>query len=195
MWTSGQNLNFAVPINEVMPDKDIAKFVNAHSVQTMSDYAEYNEYLTYENIPEAFEYHVYESEPNDSLEYANYIDNGTTVRGVIDDENYDAFIVHCNTVGTIEVTLYSDSAPKYVKDLILAIQPVNKIGSEGVSSDYGTFNDGTAGRLARYVIPRPGTYAIYILSDSLYQYENINTEYDFYYSSHPGKRPGKHDRV
>jgi len=188
---SGQNLNFAVPINLVIPNKKDTFDESIYDMFTISEYAEYNEYLSYDNIPKAFDYVIYESEPNNIIADAIHIDNGTSVLGIIDDGYLDAYIIHCNTVGTIEVSLFSDSASKYVRDLILTIRPVNIIDSKGVLADYYLLDDGSAAKSATYIIPRAGTYIISVLSNSLYKSESLYVDYDFYYKFTPGKTTGE----
>lgn len=186
----GQNLNFAIPINNVLKNEDVYKYSINNNVLTMMEFSREVEYAQYENIPEAFEYRIDEIEPNDTYENAQVIDNGTSIWGVVDDEFLDEFLVHCNTVGTIDVMLFSQSQQEFVKDLILAVEPVNKKGEEGVGSDYLVFEDGSAGRKLKYVIPRPGVYSINILSNDLYNYYDISTDYSFYYKFTPGLTTG-----
>lgn len=186
----GQNLNFAIPINNVLENEDVYKYSINNNVLTMMEFSREVAYSQYENVPEAFEYRIDEIEPNDTYENAQVIDNGTSIWGVVDDEFLDEFLVHCNTVGTIDVMLFSQSQQEFVKDLILAVEPVNKKGEEGVGSDYLAFEDGSAGRKLKYVIPRPGVYSINILSNDLYNYYDISTDYSFYYKFTPGLTTG-----
>ena len=119
------------------------------------------------------------------ISQAQFIDNGMSIWGTIDDQYLDIFLVRCNTVGTIEMPLFSKSAPAYVRDLIFAIEPIDTTGGEVGYGQYYEFSDGTAAQMLTYQVPRPGIYAIYVLSAELYQYYNLNTDYAFYYTFKP----------
>lgn len=51
--SSGQNLNFAVPINSVMPDEDIRTFESVHGIFSMKEFQEFLSYLAAQSNPEA----------------------------------------------------------------------------------------------------------------------------------------------
>lgn len=184
----GQNLNFAIPINSIVNNGD-NKYLSS-SIITMKEFAKRVTYDEFGEIPEAFDYWVDEIEPNNYYEDAQVIQNGASVWGILDDEYVDTFLVYCNTVGTIDLTMFSHSQPEFLKDLILAVEPVNNLGSEGVGSDYITFDDGTSARMLKYVIPRPGVYSINVLSNDLYNYYDLETDYSFYYTFTPGQTTG-----
>ena len=190
--SSGQNLNFAVPINSVMPDngQDIKEFGNTHGMFTMAEYAEANAYVEYSKIPEAYDTFIMESESNNTNETANHIKNGATVYGSLNDGYCDNFKVYCNTVGAIDVFLYSDSLPRNVADIVLCIEPVNNPDKQYIYGDQLLMDHMSGTYHARYIIPRPGIYIISVLSYDLYKYENFATSYDFYYIFTPGDTSG-----
>jgi len=183
--TEGQNLNFAIPINLIIDTYN--KYVPLRSTPytSIKDYAAYVAYIESLDIPEAFKNVYNESEPNDIYQQAAFIDNGMSVHGTINDGYCDLFPIRCNTTGRIDVYLFSDSDPVFVKDLMLVIVK-QKSGETCASSEYYEFSDGTAARMIEsFNVDVPGIYMIEILSYSLYQYYDINTDYTFYYKFTP----------
>lgn len=169
---TGQNLNFAVPINAAMA-------LSRNNSLTLPQVAKLDAIAGYYNAPDAYDYNVEEEEPNNTWQQSMYIDNGTSVWGMIDDEYLDEFYVVCNTTGQIEIVLMSDSPNQYIKDLILA---VSLMGSENYrKADTVYLDDGTAALYLTYDIPQAGFYTIDILSNSLYKTGNLHTDYAFYY--------------
>lgn len=191
---SGQNLNFATPMDLLESKDELMRTFLEEGFWGIDEYAEYNEYLAYENVPDAFEELIDEWEPNNFPDQATRLYNGDSVVGVIDDSVADCFVVHCNTPGAIEVVLFSDSAPKYVRDLILEAKHQWADSEDGASSDYRELDDGTVARYLRYVVREPGVYYISLLSNSLYKTEKLNTDYMFYYLFTPGDTGGENTK-
>lgn len=188
---SGQNLNFAVPVHMITTNDEINRGLSSYKVQSLKDFTVAMTYNEFQNLPDPFKFNYNEIEPNDSIYYADTLKNGTSVWGTIDDGMLDTFLVHCNTIGRIDIILFSNSEPMFLKDLILAVEPVMNNSGEGVSSDYGPFDDDTYTRILRYVIPRPGVYSINVLSNALYKTYNLETDYSFYYVFTPGLTSGE----
>ena len=175
-----QNLNFAIPINEVieayrMYSPQLSK--PYQSLRSLASYIAYEEYL---EIPDAFENSVSEVEPNHLISQAGFISNGMSVLGYIDDMHADHFLIRCNTTGKVKLSLYSTSTPIFVKDLIFDISWV--YGDDiYATSEYVEYPDGTATRHINCEINKPGIYSITVLSRDLYLHYDINTDYGFYY--------------
>ena len=181
------DLNFAVPINDVLVGRDLSSY-GSNNIYTMPQYAAQNEIITYEKRPGIGEYCIAETEPND-IYYGDIIVNGTTMFGTIDGNDLDIFTVYCNTTGTIDVVLLSGSPVKYLRDLTVGIVPANDEQAVPVRSDYVTLDSGDAVQYLRFNVSRPGVYAIFISSKILYQTESIQTDYNFYYLFTPSGIP------
>lgn len=179
---SGQNLNFAIPIKTVISNTDLQN-VNYEKLRSFFDFATEVEYLIYEDIPDAFEYQISEVEPNDDYDVAQYIENGTSISGKMDDEHLDLYHIRCNTPGLIKVILFSKSPVANVKDLNLMIMPFDLDPQKGALSDLYHFIDGSAGRSLYCKVYVPGSYYITINREN----SNYETEYDFYYEFIPGE--------
>ncbi|MCR4771969.1 MAG: trypsin-like peptidase domain-containing protein [Oscillospiraceae bacterium] len=179
---SGQNLNFAVPINYVTELSDLS----SADPMDLAQYAEANEYLTYGKIIDDYQNSSYVYE-NENPYYPDYIDNGTLVFGSITDETTDEFIVHCNTVGRIEAVLYSESPLKYVNDLVMYVDSFNSTAAGGTAADLIINDDGTVSQYLSYTIPKAGVYDISLFSMELFETEKLNTDYTFFYTFIPGQ--------
>lgn len=188
---SGQNLNFAVPMDQLSPVAELLETVRDPGYFTMAEYADYNEHLVYDALPENFDgFDVYdETEPNDTPELATRVYNGEAIVGTIDSDGaMDCFTVHCNTAGTLEVVLFSESEPQYISDITLY---AFKDGSPTVHADYIDDDNGSAHLYLGSVVNEPGVYTIKVYSSSLYETENLNTDYWFYYVFTPGYTSGE----
>lgn len=188
---SGQNLNFAVPMDQLSPVAELLETVRDPGYFTMAEYADYNEHLVYDALPEYLsDFDAYdEMEPNDTPELATRVYNGEAIVGTItSDARMDYFTVHCNTAGVIEIMLVSDSAAKYVNDIVLC---VFKDGSPSVYADYELSEAGDGYWYLRSVVKEPGVYTILVLSATLFEKESINTDYTFYYQFTPGDTSGE----
>ncbi len=189
--TSGQNLNFAIPMDQLSPVEELLKTVRDPGYFTMAEYAEYNEYLVYNALPDDLaDYEIYdETEPNNTLDTATRIYNGEAISGTLDSNGYlDCFTVHCNTPGCVEVVLFSDSEQKYLEDILLAI---SKGDEDSVFADYFLDSEGDPYLYLRFVVTEPGVYKIDACSLSLYETEKIDTNYWLYYTFTPGDTSGE----
>lgn len=183
--SSGQNLNFAIPINKIVEEYNSFLPLRTSPYSTFEEHAAYIAYIDSLTIPTAFQEVYNESEPNDIYQQAIFIQNGMSIAGKIDDGNCDLFPIRCNTTGSIDVILFSDSLPLFVQDLMLVL--IDKRSDEPVAiSSYFEFDDGTAAQAIQGCrIDSPGIYIIEILSYTLYEKYNLNTDYKFYYKFSP----------
>ena len=175
-----QNLNFAIPINEVieayrMFSPQLSK--PYLSLRSLASYIAYDEYV---NAPDFFDEVYNEIEPNDNLNEALFLNNGMSILGHIDDEYADCYLIRCNTTGHVLVSLHSNSSPVYVNDLFFAMRKIDDDDVYAVSI-YNEYPDGSASRYIGCDITEPGIYELIIMSSSLYEYQDINTDYGFYY--------------
>ena len=173
---SGQNLNFAIPINAAMalPRRTPLSLGEAARLAAIEEY---------KNIPTAFEYNFNEVEPNDTWEQAPFIDNGMSLWGTIDDDLLDVYLLRCNAPGTINVSLYSLSSNTFIDDILMFVE-----SSDGGYSPEARIEqdaDGLHALFLSYTISKPGYYAITLLSKALYEYYYLNTDYTFYYEFIP----------
>lgn len=185
----GQNLNFAVPIHFLELDTSVPKYRS--DVLTMAEYAKYNEYLIYDNLPEPYDVLYGEGEPNGTLELALPLDNGDTVEGQISGEEMDVFTIHCNTVGSVEVLVYSDAPAQDVQRLMLSIYPAADKDARGVYAEYDPGDDGESFRYLRYVVNTPGVYALYLFPYFDKGVTVPNMDYVLYYCFTPGDTSGE----
>lgn len=183
-YVDGQNLNFAVPINSVIPDEDLAAYEEKNGLTTLAACAAYIETQEYQSAPSLGELYMYEEEPNDTEKDAGYLFNGLTVVGYIDDEYDDVYLVQCNAKGTIGIVLISPAENKYVKDLKLTVSAYGQ-STAAASSVYYESDDGTAARYLTYNVPKAGVYTIRVRSSALYKTANLDTDYAIYYLFKP----------
>ncbi len=168
----GQNLNFAIPIGTAvqLPRGD---------GMTLADVAAQGDIYDYYNAPYPFAANYIEIEPNDYNYEACYLDNGDSVWGIMDDGEYDTVLARCDTTGIIRVCLFSYSGATYFKDLILAVETYDY--EDFVLGSLVEYDDGTLGLRVEYRVTEPGIYLVNVLSNSLYQYGSLYTDYAFYY--------------
>lgn len=188
---SGQNLNFAVPIDHLSPVAELLETVRDPGYFTMAEYADYNEHLVYDTVPEKLvDFASYdEMEPNNSSGTATRVYNGEAIEGTIDSNgSMDCFTVHCNTAGTMQVMLFSNADPKYMEDILLCAY---KGEDPAVYADFMTTNSGGHYLYLCSVVNEPGVYTVSLLSDSLYKTEHLNTDYKFYFEFTPGDTSGE----
>lgn len=188
---SGQNLNFAVPMDQLSSVEELLKTVRDPGYFTMAEYADYNEHLVYDTVPEdLLDFASYdEMEPNNSSRMATRVYNGEAIEGTIDgDGQMDCFTVHCNTAGTMEIMLFSNSESKYMEDIILCAY---KGEDPAVYADYMTTKSGGHYLYLCSVVNEPGVYTVSLLSASLYKTETLHTDYKFYFEFTPGDTSGE----
>ena len=175
-----QNLNFAIPINEVIEAYKMFSPQLSKPYQSLRSFASYIAYDEYVNAPDFFDEVYNEIEPNDNLNEALFLNNGMSILGHIDDEFADCYLIRCNTTGHVLVSLHSNSSPVYVNDLFFAMRKIDDDDVYAVSI-YNEYPDGSASRYIGCDITEPGIYELIITSSSLYEYQDINTDYGFYY--------------
>lgn len=175
-----QNLNFAIPINEVIEAYKMFSPQLSKPYQSLRSLASYIAYDEYVNAPDFFDEVYNEIEPNDNLNEALFLNNGMSILGHIDDEFADCYLIRCNTTGHVLVSLHSISSPVYVNDLFFAMRKIDDDDVYAVSI-YNEYPDGSASRYIGCDITEPGIYELIIMSSSLYEYQDINTDYGFYY--------------
>ena len=188
---SGQNLNFAVPMDQLHSVEELLKSVQERGIFTMEEYADFNEQLAYEALPEYLDdFDVYdETEPNNRPDTAVRLYSGEAIVGNIDsDGNMDCFTVHCNTAGLLEVLLYSESDLKYINDITLCAV---KGDSSPVHADFVSSDNGDGHLYLSVVVNEPGVYTIEVFSSSLYKAEDLHTDYWLYYVFNPGYTSGE----
>lgn len=180
---NGQNLNFAVPIRSVLPEESVTVYASNHSPTTLDTCAADIEAALFENTPILGELNFYEIEPNDSQESGNYICNGLTVFGHISEGNADTFLVQCNAKGTMNIILGADTDNAHIKDLMLTVRSYGNSTTLATATDYET--DSSGGKILTCPIPAAGVYTITLRSGALYQTENLDVDYLFYYLFKP----------
>lgn len=172
----GQNLNFAIPINEV---KKISKTSSISFEQVIAETEKNN----YNSHPGMFEEVYAESEPNNSESTANVIENGYSVLGNITSSKMDVFEAKCSSKGTVRVCLKSTSG--MATDLILAVAPRGKATEENLVFADGGYSDGAYYLTVEYPVEQAGYYNIYVMSNKLAFLTSVNIEYLFYYEFEP----------
>ncbi|SMC78956.1 S1C family serine protease [Papillibacter cinnamivorans] len=189
-YYTGQNLNFAVPINDVISDKQYFSYADRYGVFSLPEFAAYRTYLDAMALPGFLDSNVEEAEYNDSQVYADNLENGDSAWGVIDGDDMDVFRVYCNMEGTIDIALLSPySSNAYVEDLILLVAPEEASDdSDYIFAEYVETSGGRGVQELTYEIPRPGVYYIYVLSSEYYKYVDLHTDYVFYYTFTPVER-------
>ena len=175
-----QNLNFAIPINEVIEAYGMYSPQLSKPYQSLRSLASYIAYEEYVNAPDFFDEVYNEIEPNDNFNEALFLNNGMSILGYIDDEYPDCYLIRCNTTGHVLVSLHSNSTSVYVNDLFFAMRKIDDDDIYAVSK-YNEYPDGSASRYIGCYITEPGIYELIIMSSSLYEYQDINTDYGFYY--------------
>lgn len=168
----GQNLNFAIPIRTAVQ-------LPRGSSMTFAQVAAQSDLYDYARLPGAFDANWNEVEPNDTNYQAYEIENGTSVWGHITDEYCDEVLVRCNTTGLIQIFLFSDSENVWVNDLILHLQDIFQ--TQEVYGEHITLDDGSRAMYLEFAVTEPNLYEISLLSESMYQYYHLNTDYAFYY--------------
>ncbi|MBR4691888.1 MAG: trypsin-like peptidase domain-containing protein [Oscillospiraceae bacterium] len=177
--TSGQNLNFAVPIHKVVDARDLPAYRQGIGLYSLPEYAEVNAYLEYQALPAMFENVYYESENFE-------LTNGDTLIGIVENDEIDRFFAYCNTPGRIEITLMSSAAAVYARDLVLTIRPFDPDAGDYAVSDFVIFDDGGEGQFASFTVSAPGCFVVHVYSLELYETGPLRTDYAFYYKFVPG---------
>lgn len=174
-YGNGQNLNFAIPINHI---KNSIREKRLTTLEQMTrDYT----IEEYHKRPEAFTKIVEEKEPNDTLGQAQYIKNGTTVLGKIDDNYLDNYITVFNTPGVMEVYCFSKS--ENFPELALILEPLD--GQTGTMATFEQLDDGSLGLYGYLPVKKPGYYHIVVLASEGLGFPGQVIDYEFYYEFTP----------
>lgn len=168
----GQNLNFAIPINEV-------KKLDKSKVLTFAQMNAEMAKLEYEQRPGLYEANYSESEPNNSPTASNGIANGYTVSGSVYSGNPDVFHAFCATSGTIRVRLGAKS--NMAKYISLAAAPLGAEKEEDIVMAEGGYVNSSYNLTLEYKVHQAGHYNIYIVAGI----SGYNIPYDFYYEFIP----------
>ena len=103
---------------------------------------------------------------------------------MVDDDDVDTFIIRCNTPGELLIVLFSNSEIYFMEDLDMYLTVAGETTPAAVTGYYVT-DEGNHMLALSYTVTTPGVYALYIMSDYLYKYYDINTDYTFYYMFTP----------
>ncbi len=171
---TGQNLNFAIPINAVFT-LDINSFYTFEELVKEYTLKQYNE------RSKPLEKVVLEEEPNDLLELSQIIENGDSVMGSLststDLDNYGVF---CGSMGVLEIYCYSD-AEDFDKVALLAEDMNGKIEMLG---EFAEMDDGKTGIYLLMPILEPGYYHFVLGLEEVVE-NDTKMDYLFYYQFTP----------
>ena len=169
--SNGQNLNFAVPINDV---KSLARDKSL----TLTQLIVKTEHYRYENRPDLLDQIYDETEPNDSYANATFLDNGDSIHGTLSGDDIDAFVVACNVKGKIRVSLASESSG--AKSTLLMVCPEGDLKSSTRKIANGIYSEGLYVFATEFNVAQPGYYNIIVANA-----EELNEEYFLYYEFVP----------
>lgn len=171
---TGQNLNFAIPINAVFT-LDINSFYTFEELVKEYTLKQYNE------RSKPLEKVVLEEEPNDFLELSQVIENGDSVMGSLststDLDNYGVF---CGSMGVLEIYCYSD-AEDFDKVALLAEDMNGKMEMLG---EFAEMDDGKTGIYLLMPILEPGYYHFVLGLEEVVE-NDAKMDYLFYYQFTP----------
>ncbi len=182
---SGQNLNFAVPINEAVPHR-VSSYTEVGGL-SLSEFLAQDAVDLYENRPEPGACAWLESEPNNTFDRAGELENGDTFYGSLSDGDMDLWLYWANTTGRMIVTLYTDAELEAAKYIALA----SYIFFDATDLRYGdlvSYDDGTYGQTLEFDVKTPGTYVVDI---SIYGKDDVgDLDYVFYFEFIPDDSSG-----
>jgi hypothetical protein len=144
---TGQNLNFAIPINAIST-------LDTSSFYTFEELVKEYTLQQYHERSKPFEKVVLEEEPNDLLEMSQLIENGDSVIGKLSASDLDNYYVFCGSSGVLEVYCYSD-AEHFDKVALLAEDMYGKIEMLG---EFAEMEDGETGIYLLMPVLEPGYY-------------------------------------
>ena len=176
---SGQNLNFAIPINAVVDNEKLQAYKNGGTLQTLPKYAEENAYLDYASLPDMHARGLQNAGGYLAL------DCGDTAYGTVKGDSTDLYYVYCNTAGHIEAYLVTDAGTRYAQDITIAGREYRNY-EDVVFADYATYTDGSEGQYLSFAVTEPGVYVLAVFSYELHQTEAVNMDYAIYYVFVPG---------
>lgn len=174
---NGQNLNFAVGTDWVKTV--IAK--NSGQLRSLKRMTEEIAISDYMELPGAFEVVLQEKEPNNTPKEAQYILNGDSVFGIIDDDQPDWYYSACNLPGTAVIYCFSESSDLGNVSVQLLTDEV-----EGVEAELYDLEDGTYALYAELEVKKPGYInAIFQSMINMSGRGNAPIDYIFYYEFIP----------
>ena len=176
---SGQNLNFAIPINTVVDNGKIQAYKNGGTLQTLPKFAEENAYLDYASLPGMHVRGLQNTGGYLALEC------GDTAYGTVKGDSTDLYYVYCNTVGHIEAYLVTNAGTRYAQDITITGREYMNY-EDFVFADYATFTDGSEGQYLSCTVSKPGVYVLSVFSYELHKTEAVNMDYAIYYVFVPG---------
>ena len=176
---SGQNLNFAIPINTVVDNGKIQAYKNGGTLQTLPKFAEENAYLDYASLPGMHVRGLQNTGGYLALEC------GDTAYGTVKGDSTDLYYVYCNTVGHIEAYLVTNAGTRYAQDITVTGREYMNY-EDFVLADYATYTDGSEGQYLSCTVSKPGVYVLSVFSYELHKTEAVNMDYAIYYVFVPG---------
>lgn len=170
---TGQNLNFAIPINAVST-------LDTSSFYTFPQLVEQYTLQQYLQRSQPFEKVVLEEEPNNMVELSQFIENGDSVIGKLTVNDLDNYYVFCGSPGVLEVYCYSD-AEHFDKTALLAEDMYGKIEMLG---EFVEMDDGEKGMYLLMPVIEPGYYHFMLGAEEQLP-QNTELDYVFYYQFTP----------
>ncbi|NDO47718.1 trypsin-like peptidase domain-containing protein [Clostridium sp. MD294] len=171
---TGQNLNFAIPINAVFT-------LDTNSLYTFAELVEEYTIKQYNERSKPLEKIVLEEEPNDLLEFSQIIESGDSIMGEISSPtDLDNYAVFCGSSGVLEIYCYSD-AEDFDKVALLAEDMYGEIEMLG---EFAEMEDGKTGIYLLMPILEPGYYHFMLGLQEIVP-EDTKMDYLFYYQFTP----------
>ena len=170
---TGQNLNFAIPINAIST-LDITKGY------TFAEVVEQHTLQQYQDRKKPFEKVVLEKEPNDLFETSQFIENGDSVIGELGATDLDNYYVFCGSTGVLEIYCYSD-AEHFDKVALLAEDMNGKIEMLG---EFAKMDNDETGIYLLMPILEPGYYHFMLGLEEVVP-KDTEMDYVFYYQFTP----------
>lgn len=177
-YNSGQNLNFAIPI------QGAKSAISSSKVITLEQMLKEWTIKHYSELPEAFEVTYQEEEPNDTLEESDFVSSGVTMLGEIDNDYLDSYYVVCNMPGTIEIACYSDSSD--FERLALMVKSISDASDKGKIGEFYQMQDGKRVLYISVPVAKAGYYQIMLgTEDTFHVKQDKSIDYMFYYKFIP----------
>ena len=156
---SGQNLNFAVPINAVAEAAGLAAYrIGAATAQPLPDYATLQAFLEYESRPQAYERVLEETDGYNELAC------GDTVSGVLNGPETDTYFVYCNTTGQLQAYLVANGTQAST-DFTVTARRYRGTQDEARSDFYRT-GEGAEAQVLLCAVAQPGCYTLSVSSNA-----------------------------
>ncbi len=168
----GQNLNFATPADFIQDTLDENK-----ETLSFQEFAAQRTIENYQSI-QAFDIIVQEKEPNDIPQQAQFLYNGSSVIGTINDKYSDWYFSACYLPGTVKLYCYTE--PDVLDNLLLRV--MDDTGRSVEATRYNLDNH-TRGLYVEYRV-REASYINIELQAKKEKLEK-NIDYTFYYEFVP----------